>query len=66
SQTIVTASWDETIRVWSLEGTLLKTINIDKKRIWDLDVSPDGNRSFPPVKNEPTVPWWCMFRIWLS
>ncbi|MDJ0570482.1 MAG: hypothetical protein QNJ53_15765 [Pleurocapsa sp. MO_192.B19] len=24
------------------------------------------NRSFPPVKNEPTAPLWCMLRIWLS
>jgi putative ABC transport system permease protein len=25
-----------------------------------------GNRSFPPVKNEPTPPLWCMLNIWLN
>jgi WD40 repeat protein len=41
-QTVTTASWDGTLKICNIEGTLLKTINIDKKRIWDLDVSPDG------------------------
>ncbi|MEO0015487.1 MAG: hypothetical protein RLZZ535_3876, partial [Cyanobacteriota bacterium] len=43
SKIVATASWDGTIKIWNLEGALLKTINIDKKRIWDLDISPDGN-----------------------
>ncbi len=42
-QIIATASWDGSVKTWNLEGTLLKTINIDKARIWDIDISPDGN-----------------------
>jgi WD40 repeat protein len=42
-QTIATGSWDGTIKIWNIEGTLLKTINIEKKRIWDIAFSPDGN-----------------------
>jgi WD40 repeat protein len=41
-QIITTASWDGSVKTWNLEGTLLKTINIDKARIWDIDISPDG------------------------
>jgi WD40 repeat protein len=42
-QIIATGSWDGKIKIWNLEGTLLKTINIEKKRIWDIVFSPDGN-----------------------
>ena len=28
--------------------------------------SPDSNRSFPPVKNEATAPFWCKLRTWLN
>ncbi len=42
-QKIITASWDGNLKVWSFEGALLKTINIEKKRIWDIDISPDGS-----------------------
>ncbi|MDJ0647069.1 MAG: AAA-like domain-containing protein [Xenococcaceae cyanobacterium MO_188.B19] len=42
-QKFITASWDGKVKVWSLEGALLKTINIERRRIWDIDISPDGN-----------------------
>ena len=41
-EVIATAGWDNTINIWNIEGSLLKTINIEKKRIWDIDISPDG------------------------
>ncbi|MGK7947756.1 MAG: AAA-like domain-containing protein [Xenococcaceae cyanobacterium] len=41
-QKVITASWDGRVKVWSFEGALLKTINIERKRIWDIDISPDG------------------------
>ncbi|MDJ0678276.1 MAG: AAA-like domain-containing protein [Xenococcaceae cyanobacterium MO_167.B52] len=43
NQKVITAGWDGTVKIWSIEGALLKTINIETKRIWDLDISPDGN-----------------------
>ncbi|MEL6494989.1 MAG: WD40 repeat domain-containing protein, partial [Cyanobacteria bacterium J06623_7] len=38
---IITGSWDNTIKVWNLQGELLKTIVAGKKRIWDLALFPD-------------------------
>ncbi|MEN9520374.1 MAG: hypothetical protein RLZZ381_2962, partial [Cyanobacteriota bacterium] len=59
SKIVVTGSWDGTIKIWNLEGTLLKTINIEKKRmwdidIWDIDISPDNN-SIASASEENTV-----------
>lgn len=42
NQIVATTGWDGMVKVFNLEGALLKTINIDKKRIWDIDISPDG------------------------
>jgi predicted ATPase/WD40 repeat protein/GAF domain-containing protein/tRNA A-37 threonylcarbamoyl transferase component Bud32 len=43
NQIVATTGWDGMVKVFNLEGALLKTINIDKKRIWDIDISLDGN-----------------------
>ncbi len=52
---IVTASSDRKIKIWSIEGTLLKTMQYPGKRIRRLIITPDGRRFAASFKNRLMV-----------
>ncbi len=52
---VVTASSDRKIKIWSIEGTLLKTIQYPGERIKRLVISPDGERFIASMKNRLMV-----------
>lgn len=41
-QHIVTASWDETAKVWDLKGNLLATLSGHQRTLFHASFSPDG------------------------
>ncbi len=52
---IVTASSDRKIKIWSIEGTLLKTIQYPGERIKKLIITPGGERFAASMKNRLMV-----------
>ena len=41
-QMLVSASADKMVRLWTVDGTLLKTLNGHKSAVWSASFSPDG------------------------
>lgn len=41
-QTIASASFDKTVKLWGRDGTLLKTFKGHKDKVFDISFSPDG------------------------
>ncbi|MCU0537201.1 MAG: CHAT domain-containing protein [Hydrococcus sp. Prado102] len=41
-RTLASASGDKTIKLWGLDGTLLKTIRAHEEEVYDVTYSPDG------------------------
>jgi len=56
-QTIASASWDKTIKLWKPDGTLLTTLNGYNGRFWGIAFSPDG-QTIASANEDKTVILW--------
>ena len=56
-QTLASASSDDTIRLWRLDGTLIATLNGHKDDVWDVDFSPNG-QTLASASADDTIWLW--------
>ncbi|NBD15649.1 MAG: hypothetical protein GVY04_05725 [Cyanobacteria bacterium] len=56
-QTLVSASWDKTIKIWQRDGTLLHTLMGHDDAIWSVNYSPDG-QYLVSASRDKTVKVW--------
>ncbi len=55
--TIASASWDNTVKLWKLDGTLLKTLSGHGDRVYSVAFSPDG-KTIASASFDNTVKLW--------
>jgi AAA-like domain/WD domain, G-beta repeat len=56
-QMLVSASADKMVRLWKVDGTLLKTLKGHKSAVWSASFSPDG-RAIASVSDDGMVILW--------
>lgn len=56
-QTLASASWDKTIKVWQPDGTLLHTLMGHDDAVWSVNYSPDG-KYLVSASRDQTVKVW--------
>jgi WD40 repeat protein len=56
-QTIASASWDKTIKLWSRDGQLLHTLRGHEDAVWSVSFSPDG-KLLVSASRDKTVKLW--------
>ncbi|NMG10995.1 CHAT domain-containing protein, partial [Brasilonema sp. UFV-L1] len=54
---IASASWDNTVKLWKIDGTLLTTLKGHQARVWGVAISPDGN-TIASASGDNTVKLW--------
>jgi WD40 repeat protein len=52
-KTLATASGDNTVKLWNLQGEELKTLKGHSNRVNSVSFSPDGKTSLLPVMTTP-------------
>lgn len=56
-QTIASASWDKTIKLWRRDGHLLRTLQGHQDAVWSVSFSPDG-KLLASASRDKTVKLW--------
>ncbi|QDL10663.1 hypothetical protein DP113_24565 [Brasilonema octagenarum UFV-E1] len=56
-KTIVSTSWDNTVRLWNLQGQLLETLNGHSSAVIGVSFSPDG-KTIASASSDKTVRLW--------
>jgi WD40 repeat protein len=56
-QTIASASWDKTIKLWSSDGRLLRTLQGHQDAVWSVNFSPNG-QLLASASRDKTVKIW--------
>jgi WD40 repeat protein len=56
-QTLASASWDKTVRVWRSDGQLLHTLQGHQDAVWSVNFSPDG-QLLASASRDQTVKVW--------
>jgi WD40 repeat protein len=62
SQMIASASADNSIKLWSLNGVELTTLDGYSRAVWDVSFSPDG-RTLASADEDNTVMLWDLQRV---
>ncbi|MFS8119476.1 MAG: WD40 repeat domain-containing protein, partial [Microcoleus sp.] len=57
SQMLLSASKDKMLRLWKIDGTLLKTLTGNKAAVWSASFSPDG-KAIASASADGTVILW--------
>jgi WD40 repeat protein len=58
-QMLASASEDKTVKLWSRDGTLLRTIKGHEDKVWDVSFSPDGQILATACKDGTVKLWSC-------
>ncbi|GAB4230241.1 MAG: AAA-like domain-containing protein [Elainellaceae cyanobacterium] len=56
-QTLASASWDKTIKIWRSDGQLLRTLQGHQDAVWSVNFSPDG-QLLASASRDKTVKIW--------
>ena len=56
-QSLVSASWDKTLRIWRPDGTLLKTLSGHTAAVFGVSWSPDG-KLIASASEDTTIKLW--------
>nr|WP_275072633.1 AAA-like domain-containing protein [Petrachloros mirabilis] len=56
-QTIASASWDKSIKLWGRDGKLLRTLHGHQDAVWSVNFSPDG-QLLVSASRDKTVKVW--------
>jgi WD40 repeat protein/energy-coupling factor transporter ATP-binding protein EcfA2 len=58
SRSLVSVSWDKTVKQWGLDGSLLKVFNGHTQRVWDVAFSPKGDSLATASEAESKIRLW--------
>ncbi|MBW4597980.1 MAG: hypothetical protein KME46_35030 [Brasilonema angustatum HA4187-MV1] len=61
-KTIASASRDKTVRLWNLQGQLLKTLSGHSEAVWGVALSPDG-KTIASASSDKTVRLWSQWNL---
>ncbi len=56
-QTLATASWDKTVKIWQTDGTLLHTLKGHTDAVWSVNYSPDGQLIISASRDKTAKIW---------
>jgi len=56
-KTIATVSFDKTVKLWKLDGTLLDTLQGHDDWVWDANFSPDGGTLASASRDRILILW---------
>ncbi|EAZ89725.1 WD40 domain-containing protein [Crocosphaera chwakensis] len=56
-QTLATASWDKTLKIWQPDGTLLHTLKGHSDAVWSVNYSPNGEYLVSASRDKTAKIW---------
>lgn len=56
-QTLATASWDKTVKIWRADGTLIHTLKGHTDAVWSVNYSPDGKLLISASRDKTAKIW---------